>query len=84
MRLHCPHLAVFGGADRLIPVPDSIRLYSGAACHPDRPDHARLTVAVFPRAGHRIQADASTRLAPGYLPTLAQWINAQASIGADT
>jgi len=45
LRLHCPHLAVFGGADQLVPVADSIRLFSDAACHPDRHDRATLTVA---------------------------------------
>jgi uncharacterized protein len=84
LRLHRPHLAVFGGADQLVPVADSIRLFSDAACHPDRHGRATLTVSVFPGAGHRIQADASTRLAPGYLHTLAQWIKARAGIDPDT
>ncbi|HEY7146246.1 MAG TPA: alpha/beta hydrolase [Streptosporangiaceae bacterium] len=84
LRLRCPHLAVFGGADQLVPVPDSIRLFSDAACHPDRPDRATLTVAVFPGASHRIQANAGTHLAPGYLHTLTQWIKARADIGPDT
>jgi hypothetical protein len=41
-------------------------------------------VAVFPGATHRIQADAGTRLAPGYLPTLTRRIKARAGIGPDT
>lgn len=71
----------FGGADQLVPVADSIRLFSDAACRYDR---ATLTVEVFPGAGHRIQVDASTRLAPGYLRTLAQWIKARADDGPGT
>ena len=84
LRLRCPHLAIFGGSDQLVPVADSIRLFSDAACHPQRHDRATLTVAVFPGASHRIQADAGTRLAPGYLHTLTQWIKARAGIGPDT
>jgi hypothetical protein len=84
LRLRCPHLAVFGGADQMVPVADSIRLFSDAACHPDRHDRATLTVAVFPGASHRIQANAGTRLAPGYLRTLTQWIKARAGIDPDT
>jgi uncharacterized protein len=84
LRLRCPHLAAFGGADQLVPVTDSIRLFSDAACHPDRHHRATLTVAVFPGASHRIQENAGTRLAPGYLRTLTQWIKAQADIDPDT
>lgn len=84
LRLRCPHLAVFGGADQLVPVADSIRLFSDAACHPDRFDRATLTVSVFPGAGHRIQADAGRRLAPGYLHTLTRWIKARSGIDPDT
>jgi hypothetical protein len=38
---------------------------------------------VFPGASHRIQTDAGTRLATGYLNTLTQWIKARASVNAD-
>ena len=34
LRLRCPHLAVFGGADELVSVADSARRFSAAACHP--------------------------------------------------
>ncbi|UJW35737.1 hypothetical protein L3Q67_19240 [Saccharothrix sp. AJ9571] len=52
LRLHCPHLALFGGSWR--------------AGHPDRRS--------APGAGHRIQLDGGTRLAPGYLETLTSWV----------
>ncbi len=80
LRLRCPHLAVFGGADELVSVADSTRLFSAAACHPGRDHRAALTVEVFPGASHRIQAGADAGLAPGYLTTLAQWIKAKAGI----
>jgi pimeloyl-ACP methyl ester carboxylesterase len=83
LRLSCPHLAIFGGADERVPVPDSIRLFSTAACHPHRHRRAPLTIEVFPGASHRIQTDAGTRLATGYLDTLTQWIKARASVNAD-
>jgi hypothetical protein len=49
LRLRCPHLAIFGGADQLVPIADSIHLFSIAACHADRPGRSRLTVEVFSR-----------------------------------
>jgi hypothetical protein len=80
LRLRCPHLAVFGGADELVSVADSARRFSAAACHPGRHHQAALTIEVFPGASHRIQVDASADPAPGYLGILAQWIEAKAAI----
>jgi uncharacterized protein len=76
LRLRCPHLAIFGGADQLVPVADSIHLFSTAACHADRPGRSRLTVEVFPGADHRI-GSTGARFVPGYLATVAQWIQGQ-------
>jgi pimeloyl-ACP methyl ester carboxylesterase len=74
LRLRCPHLATFGGADQLVPVADSISLFAGAACHPDRHPRATLTVEVFPHADHRVQVNGGTTLASGYPETLIRWI----------
>ncbi len=74
LRLRCPHLAIFGGADELVPVADSIHLFAAAACHPDRHPRATLTVEVFPHANHRVQVNGDAGLASGYLETLARWI----------
>jgi hypothetical protein len=67
-------LAIFSGADELVPVADSARLFSAAACHPDRHARATLTVQVFPGADHRVQTNGGTRLASRYLDTLTRWI----------
>jgi uncharacterized protein len=72
-QLRCPHLAIFGGPDQLVPVTDSIHLFSAAVCQPDRPDRATLTVEIFPGADHRLQLP-GIRFAPRYLTTLARWI----------
>jgi pimeloyl-ACP methyl ester carboxylesterase len=72
LRLRCPHLAIFGADDEVVPVADSISLFTAAACHRDR--RATLTVEVFPGADHRVRTD-GTSLAPGYLDTLTRWIN---------
>ena len=82
LRLRCPHLAIFGGADELVPVADSIRLFSTAACHPGRHNHATLSVEVFPRASHRVQVSGGTRMAPGFLETLASWIQGRPDTSA--
>jgi pimeloyl-ACP methyl ester carboxylesterase len=79
LRLRCPHLATFGGADQLVPVADSIHLFGIAACHPDRHGHSTLTVEVFPGADHRVQVT-GTRFAAGYLRTVARWIHGQTSV----
>ncbi|MEU8635365.1 alpha/beta hydrolase [Amycolatopsis sp. NPDC048633] len=74
LRLRCPHLATFGGADQLVPVAASISLFAAAACHPGRHPRATLTVEVFPHADHRVQVGGGTDLASGYLETLTRWI----------
>lgn len=82
LRLRCPHLALFGGADELVPVPDSIRLFSATVCDPHR-HRAPLTIEVFPGADHRMQTGSGTRPAPGYLDTLTQWIKTRTGIDRD-
>jgi alpha-beta hydrolase superfamily lysophospholipase len=82
LRLHCPYLAVFGGADHLVAVADSARRFSDIACHPDRDPRATLTVQVYPGASHRVQASDGT-LAPGYLATLTWWIKERGRVGPD-
>lgn len=76
LRLRCPQLAIFGGADELVPVADSVELFTAAATHPDRDPRATLTVEVFPGADHRVLLDGG-HLAPGYLDTLTRWITSR-------
>ncbi|HWC83790.1 MAG TPA: alpha/beta hydrolase [Pseudonocardiaceae bacterium] len=76
-RLRCPHLALFGGADPLVPVPASIAAFTAVACEPDRDCHAILRTVVFPGADHRVQLDGGKRLAPGYSRTLTEWITGE-------
>jgi pimeloyl-ACP methyl ester carboxylesterase len=71
-RLRCPHLAIFGGADELVPVADSVQLFAAAACH--RHPGATLTVEVFPGADHRLRTGDGARLATGYLGMLTGWL----------
>ncbi|CCH31624.1 hypothetical protein BN6_43420 [Saccharothrix espanaensis DSM 44229] len=75
--LRCPHLVIFGAADHVVPVADSVHLFTTAACDPRRDPRATLTVEVFPGADHRVQTDGGTRLAPGYLGALTRWITAR-------
>jgi hypothetical protein len=71
--LRCPVLAVYGGADQLVPVRESIDLFSGVACEPDRDPAAIFDVAVFPGANHRVQTETGA-LAAGYLDRLVGWV----------
>ncbi|WP_051772847.1 alpha/beta hydrolase family protein [Saccharothrix sp. NRRL B-16314] len=74
LRLRCPHLAIFGADDAVVPVADSVRVFTAAARHPDRDNRATLTVEVFLGADHRVRIDGGTRLAPGYPDALTRWI----------
>lgn len=74
LRLRCPHLALFGGADPLVPVAESVQLFTTTACAPGRHPAATLTARVFPGADHRVRTDSGTRLAPGYLTFLTRWL----------
>jgi hypothetical protein len=76
-RLRCPHLAIFGGADELVPVTESIHSFSAVACRRDRSPVATLTTTTFPGADHRIRVHSGSSLAPEYLTTLSRWITAQ-------
>jgi alpha/beta superfamily hydrolase len=77
--LRCAYLALFGGADRLVPVAESVHLISAAACQADRPAGAALTVGIFPGADHRARLPGGVDFAPGYLTTLSGWITGRAA-----
>jgi len=63
--LTCPQLALFGAADELVPVEQSVALFRRA-----RPE---VTIKVFPGADHRL-GTGSEGLAEGYLKSLSGWI----------
>ena len=76
-RLACPHLAIFGGADSVVPVEQSAAAFAAAAGRSGfagRSGRAGLTIEVFLGADHRIRVDGGTRFADGYLDTLTRWI----------
>ncbi|MEV6641504.1 alpha/beta hydrolase [Amycolatopsis sp. NPDC051371] len=81
LRLRCPHLATFGGADELVPVADSIGLFATAACDAERHPQATLTVEVFPHADHRVQVQGGTALVTGYVETLVGWMTERHDTG---
>ena len=67
--LRCPHLALFGAADQLVAVPQSVQLFAEAACRPGRHQRFDLTVAVFPGADQRIRGPPAAALTqPAALP----------------
>jgi pimeloyl-ACP methyl ester carboxylesterase len=68
----CPHLALFGADDELVPVPPSVEAFATAAASRKPIDTAALTIAVFPGANHRLRTDSD--FAAGYLQTLSDWI----------
>ena len=74
--IRCPVLALFGGADALVPVPASVAAF--AVNLPRDPHHG---LAVFPGADHglfvaerRPEVPRREQLAPNYLPTVAAFL----------
>ena len=69
-RIQVPVLALFGGADLVVPVDDSVAVFEAAR----RDLGDTLTVEVFPGGDHRIRVGDPPALHPAYLPTLTAWI----------
>jgi pimeloyl-ACP methyl ester carboxylesterase len=67
-RIRVPVLALFGEADALVPVEESVAVYR-EALPPEL-----LTVAVLPGGNHRLQTGDPPRLVEGYLETLCAFI----------
>lgn len=75
-RVRCPVLALFGGADNVIPVHTSLRTF--AEHLPPHPQHG---FAVFPGANHGLftadpdpEVPRRDQLAPAYLPTVTAFL----------
>jgi pimeloyl-ACP methyl ester carboxylesterase len=68
----CPHLALFGEHDPLVPVPPSVTAFRAA-----RRD---VEIEVFPGADHRLRT-ADADYAPGYLEKVTAWIMSTAVPG---
>ena len=69
-RIQVPLLALFGGADLVVPVDESVAVFEAA--RQGRP--GPLTVEVFPGGDHRIRVGDPPALHPRYLPRLTDWI----------
>ena len=69
-RITAPTLALFGEQDVLVPVPESVALFSVHV------DPGLLQVEVFPDADHRMQIDKDGNLAPGYLDRVSAFASA--------
>jgi pimeloyl-ACP methyl ester carboxylesterase len=76
-RIRCPILALFGGADRVVPVDESVAVYEAAR----RRRPGGLRVEVFEGGDHRIRVGEPPRLHPDHLPTLTRWIRSVVSKG---
>ena len=74
-RIGCPFLAIFGGADVLVPAWRCAEETGRALADAGNPD---ATVVVLPGADHRLQLPSTERLVPGYLDLLADWVGRRA------
>lgn len=79
-RVPCPVLALFGAADTIVPVPESVAIF--AANLPSLPGDPH-GIAVFPRADHGLftgdpapDVPRTAQLAPGFLPMVAGFLAA--------
>jgi uncharacterized protein len=76
--LRCPLLAIFGEADRLIPVADSVRLIDETLTDSAHPDHQ---IVVFPNCDHGIRpvisgrsTEPSTPRVAGFFELIISWL----------
>jgi uncharacterized protein len=73
-RLSVPALFLFGERDEVVPVGKSVGIICEALTQSGHPD---FTIRVFFEADHGIRVSASdgtTRLAPGYLDAMRDWL----------
>lgn len=68
--IRCPFLAIFGALDVLLPAHKSAELCSQALRAAGNPD---ATLAIFPRANHRMLLPGTLEFVTGYLDLLADW-----------
>ncbi len=76
--LKCPHLAIYGAADPMVPVPESVAAFTTSACSPIRPITAPVTVHIAPGADHRILGPGQTVPDTHHLDRVSSWITATA------
>jgi pimeloyl-ACP methyl ester carboxylesterase len=73
-KLKVPALFLFGGDDRLVPVPKSAEIIRQTLT---KSGHRDFTIKILPSADHGLylrDATGSTRLAPGYEETMKEWL----------
>jgi pimeloyl-ACP methyl ester carboxylesterase len=68
-KVNVPVLAVFGEADKFLPVSKSVALYRR---YLDEAGNEDVTIRVFPNADHKILVDGDP--APGYYDTIIEWL----------
>jgi pimeloyl-ACP methyl ester carboxylesterase len=73
-KLSVPALFVFGDADELVPVPESVSIIESTL---RESGHQRAVIKVLPGADHVIrvvQSDGRRTYAPGYLEMMEDWL----------
>jgi pimeloyl-ACP methyl ester carboxylesterase len=68
--LHCPLLAIWGGADTLVPVVESVSRF--LATLPS--DHSAAELMIIPNAEHALRIRGIPGRAPGLWPSIAGWV----------
>lgn len=81
LALRCPHLAIFGSADQIVPVEESVAAFAAAACNPSRCPAATTTIHVVPGANHRLLTGKGTAPSRQFLVNLSTWITAATASG---
>jgi uncharacterized protein len=75
----CPHLAIYGAADPMVPVSDSASAFITSGCNPTRHSAAPVTVHIAPGADHRILRPGHDAPAAEHLAALRSWITTAAT-----
>ena len=78
--MRCPHLAVYGADDPMVPVAESAAAYASSGCDPSRPVGATVTVHIVPGADHRLLRPGRDVPDAGHLATVRTWITTVAAV----
>ena len=73
--LTCPHLAVFGALDPMVPVAESIAAFASSATAASRPAGASVTIHVAPSADHRLLRPGDSVPNDVHLSWICDWID---------
>jgi uncharacterized protein len=74
LALRCPHLVIFGSADRLVPIEESVAAFTASARDTRRHPRATTTIHIVPHADHRLLTPGNSAPSEHHLADLCAWV----------